>query len=184
MPLNDKRDTDEHNLQDRLRKLISEHLYSALFISGAIIHSFFWMTAWFSPLIFLTFQAIAVWKFGLVKPFVKIFDISLRHPDIGSKILAVGFPFIILNWIAIFSCFFMLGTITENGTPIEGMWKHFYFSAMTFTTVGYGNLVPSDTFSEFFATVAALAGVVVLALGVGFAVAVGLKAFEHTKDDL
>ena len=94
-------------------------------------------------------------------------------------ILKIAVPFIVLNYVALFACIYMLGTVVDgNGNPISGMWQHFYFSAVTLTTLGYGNLTPSGTFSEVAATIEAIIGFMGFAVLAGVVASIILKRAE------
>lgn len=93
--------------------------------------------------------------------------------------LKIAVPFIVLNNVAVFACIYMLGTVVDgNGNPISGMWQHFYFSAVTLTTLGYGNLTPSGTFSEAIATIEAIIGFMGFAVLAGIVASIILKRAE------
>lgn len=104
-------------------------------------------------------------------------------PNWDSNILKITIPFIVLNYISVFACLFMLGTVVDgSGNPISGPWKHFYFSAVTLTTLGYGNLTPSGTWTEAIATVEAIVGFIGFAVLTGIIASLILKRAEiHEK---
>lgn len=150
-----------------------------IFLICAIIHSVYWLTAWFSPWPFLLLNVLAILFFGLIQPFIRLFSLALHFPQIPAHTLIVGIPMIAINVIALFACLYMFGSVKENDFEIDGAWKNFYFSAITFTTVGYGNIVPSDFFSELIAVVESLAGAIALAIIMGLSVAVALKRLDQ-----
>lgn len=101
------------------------------------------------------------------------------QPDYDTWILKVSIPFIAVNYIAAFACLYMFGSVVDSsGKPIEGVWSHFYFSAVTFTTLGYGNIVPADTWTQFVAVIEALFGLIGIALGIGLVAAIAMKRIE------
>lgn len=84
--------------------------------------------------------------------------------------------------IALFAFYYMLNGIIINGVPIEYDWsitnsepigdiiqdyfKFLHFSVVTFTTVGYGNIVPSEK-SSFFSGIEMFLGVTMAGLWTG-----------------
>lgn len=56
----------------------------------------------------------------------------------------------------------------REGTPVENFFQAFFFSAQTFTTVGYGALAPTGMLTSFIASVESMAGLL------GFAIATGI----------
>ena len=160
-------------------KLIFKYPKVYIFFICAAVHSIYWLTAWLSPWPFLFLNIIAIFFFGPIQPFIRLFSISLRFSQLPAHMLIVGIPMIAINVVACFACLYMFGSVKENGVEIEGMWKHFYFSAITFTTVGYGNIVPSDFLSELIAVIESLVGAIALAIIMGLSVAVALKRLEQ-----
>ena len=155
----------------RFKNITPTQIRIGFFLFMLFTHGWFWLTAWWCPWIYIVFMAVGVWfGQGIFKPWATIVSQAMR-PQWDSAILKIAVPFIVLNYVALFACIYMLGTIVDaNGEPISGMWKHFYFSAVTLTTLGYGNLTPSGTFSEMAATIEAIIGFM------GFAVLAGLVA--------
>lgn len=70
----------------------------------------------------------------------------------------------------------------SNGKEVGGLWDHFYFSAVTFTTLGYGNIVPSNTVGEVIATIEVIIGFAAFALLIGIASALALDK-EQCKSE-
>ena len=134
-------------------------------------HLLYWTTAWWSPWPYIIFMLIGVWfGQGIFNLFSTIIKQSMEK-DWDSTILKIAMPFILLNWAAFFACLYMFSVIQDStGSQIEGVWDHFYFSVVTLTTLGYGNLVPGDFIAELIATVEALIGFM------GFAVLAGIIA--------
>ena len=135
-------------------------------------HALYWATAWYSPWPYIIFMLIGVWfGQGVYNQFSTIIKQSLEK-DWDPTILKIAIPFILLNWAAFFACLYMFGEVkyTDTGAAIEGTWQHFYFSVVTLTTLGYGNIVPSNLTAEIIATIEALIGFM------GFAVLAGLIA--------
>jgi len=167
--------------ESRLGKLIFSNMkvfYLLFFIFLLGGHSLYWLIPWLSPVPFLIFIAIGFWVGeGILKPWITVIKQAMQ-PNYDSNILKISIPFMAINWIAIFACFYMLGTVKENGIPIEGVWKHFYFSAVTLTTLGYGNIVPADTFTEVLVTVQALFGLFGFGILAGVVTAIIIKRVE------
>ena len=159
--------------------VIEKHLSKALFLFLLFTHSIYWLTAWWSPLPFLLFSAVGVYiGGGVLKPWKDILNQGLKSEYYDLGILKIAIPFIALNWVAIFACLYMYGVVLENNEPITGTWKHFYFSATTLATVGYGNIVPGNTVSEIIAVVESLTGVLGFAFIVGIVMSIIIKRTE------
>jgi hypothetical protein len=115
---------------------------------------------------------------GIYKPWsIMIFQAS--QPSYDSAMLKIGVPFMILNYIALFSCLYMFGSVVDgDGIEIQGTWKHFYFSTVTLTTLGYGNLVPNDMISEVIATIQSIIGFMGFAVFAGVVASIALRRVE------
>jgi hypothetical protein len=150
-----------------------------IFIFSLFTHSIYWATAWWSPLPYLIFTLIGLWfGQGIFGPWGTIVSQSMR-PNWDSYILKITIPFIVLNYIALFACLYMFGEVADSsGNSISGTWKHFYFSAVTLTTLGYGNLTPVGTYSEIIATIEAIVGFMGFAVLTGIIAAIVLKRAE------
>jgi hypothetical protein len=149
-----------------------------IFLFVLFIHSIYWLTAWWSPWPFLVVSFLGLWfAQGFYKPWTIIMSQAIK-PEWDSALLKITIPFIVLNYIAIFSCLYMFGSVVENGVPITGTWKHFYFSTITLTTVGFGNIVPNDFWSEFVATIQAIIGFMGFAILAGIVASIALKRIE------
>lgn len=70
----------------------------------------------------------------------------------------------------------------SNGQVITGLWSHFYFSTVTFTTLGYGNIVPSNTAGEVIAVIEVIIGFAAFALLIGMASALALDKEQNTTN--
>lgn len=73
----------------------------------------------------------------------------------------------------------MFGSVIDaNNEPINGMWKHFYFSTITLTTLGYGNIVPNDLWAEIVATIQSIIGFMGFAVFAGVIASIAVKRVE------
>jgi len=142
-------------------------------------HMLYWVTAWWSPWPYLIFMVLGLWfSQGVFKPWSLIIS-QASQPVYDSAMLKISVPFIILNYIALFACLYMFGSVANgDGIEIQGTWKHFYFSAVTLTTLGYGNLVPNDIFSEVIATIQSIIGFMGFAILAGVVASIALKRVE------
>ena len=142
-------------------------------------HSLFWATAWWSHWPYVVLMLLGLWfSQGVFKPWSLIIS-QASQPVYDSALLKISVPFFILNYIALFACLYMFGSVV-NGEDIEiqGSWKHFYFSAVTLTTLGYGNLVPNDIFAEVIATIQSIIGFMGFAILSGVVASIALKRIE------
>ena len=88
---------------------------------------------------------------------------------IATDMLAVIFAFA--------NAYQIYGGVVVNGVAAIGFADHLYFSVVTFTTLGYGDFLPTGT-TRFIATFEALLGYAY------FAVVIGLSAslfYEHLR---
>jgi hypothetical protein len=142
-------------------------------------HGFYWATAWYSPWPYIIFMLFGFWfSQGIYKPWSLIIKQS-SQPVYDSAILKISVPFIILNYISLFACLYMFGSVVDvSGNEIQGTWKHFYFSTVTLTTLGYGNIVPNDIFSEIIAALQSIIGFMGFAVFAGIVASIALKRVE------
>ncbi len=142
-------------------------------------HLFYWATAWYSPWPYIIFMLIGFWfAQGIYKPWSLIIY-QASQPVYDSAMLKISVPFMILNYIALFACLYMFGSVVDGGgNEIQGTWKHFYFSTVTLTTLGYGNIVPNDTIAEVVATVQSIIGFMGFAVFAGVVASIALKRVE------
>ena len=142
-------------------------------------HSLFWATAWWSPWPYIVFMLLGLWfSQGVFKPWSLIIS-QASQPVYDSALLKISVPFLILNYIALFACLYLFGSVANgDGIEIQGTWKHFYFSAVTLTTLGYGNLVPNGIFAEVIATIQSIIGFMGFAILAGVVASIALKRVE------
>ncbi|QHS13177.1 ion channel [Shewanella sp. Arc9-LZ] len=142
-------------------------------------HLFYWATAWYSPWPYIVFMLFGFWfSQGVYKPWALIIKQS-SQPVYDSAMLKISVPFIILNYIALFACLYMFGSVVDaSGNEIQGTWKHFYFSTVTLTTLGYGNIVPNDIVAEVIATIQSIIGFMGFAVFAGIVASIALKRVE------
>ena len=155
----------------RLGAVIFRYPKCLVFSVLVLIQSVYWLTADWSPWPFLILNLVPV---VIGRGIFSQWEIVVRQaldPDYDSGILKITIPFVLLNYVAIFACLYMFGTLTDsNGNTINGVWENFFFSAVTLTTLGYGNIVPGDFFTQGVAVIESLVGFM------GFAVLAGLCA--------
>lgn len=156
-----------------------ERVRVTIFLFVMFTHSLYWVTAWWSPWPYLVFTFAGLWfGQGVFKPWGTIISQAMQ-PNWDPALLKITVPFIVLNYVAVFSCLYMLGTVVDgNGDAINGMWKHFYFSAVTLTTLGYGDLTPGGMWTEFIATIQAIIGFMGFAVLAGVVASIALKRAE------
>ncbi|MCK4950841.1 MAG: two pore domain potassium channel family protein [Gammaproteobacteria bacterium] len=153
-----------------------ERVRVTIFLFVLFTHGLYWATAWWSPWPYLVFTATGLWfSQGVFKPWGTIISQAVE-PTWDPAILKITVPFIMFNYVAVFSCLYMLGTVADSdGKAINGMWQHFYFSAVTLSTLGYGNLTPSGIWSEIVATIQAIIGFMGFAVLAGIVASIALK---------
>lgn len=99
---------------------------------------------------------------------------SLYHTMLGMprwKFLLLIFVFFIVINLGFAGIYLLIGLDQMSGltetSPIEKFLEAFFFSAQTFTTVGYGRLSPSGVAFSFVAAIEAFCGLLSLALATG-----------------
>ena len=89
--------------------------------------------------------------------------------------MVIGFAYVYLH--------FTLVGHSDCGTPIATVWEALYFSVVTITTLGYGDMHPISCYGRFFAALEPIMGIVLLILVLGlFFVEIGRqKTKDHQK---
>ncbi|WP_159738529.1 potassium channel family protein [Vibrio atypicus] len=160
-------------------KLSNRTINLLFLIYMLVVHSLYWLTSSHYPFVFILVVLLSlIVSQGLFKPWKRILSKAM-DPDWDKTKLIITLPFVVLNWIAVFACLYMYGCVIDNnGVPIKGAWEHFYFSTVTLTTLGYGNLVPDDFLAQFLATVEAIVGFLGFAVLSGIVASIALKRIE------
>jgi len=143
-------------------------------------HFLYWATAWLTPWIYILFMAVGAWfSQGLFNQFSVIIKQSMEE-SWDSTLFKISVPFMLLNWSAFFACLYMVFGVIQytDGTQVGGMWDHFYFSVVTLTTLGYGNIVPASFGAELVATIESLVGFMGFAILAGI---IGSIAFKRAE---
>lgn len=136
-------------------------------------------TALISPWIFIIWGLVVptlLFRSSPLAPLANLI-IMVRERTIGFTGLMITVFFMMLHHICLFACFYMVFGIVEgsDNQAITTLWKHVYFSVVTFTTLGYGNFVPANTAAEVIAAFEAIVGFAVFAFFIGVASAVALQ---------
>lgn len=61
--------------------------------------------------------------------------------------------------IVLFAFAYLYGELKYNGNDVKTFWEALYFSGLTFTTIGYGDITPTG-FARFLAVLEGLFGIV------------------------
>lgn len=137
-----------------------------------------YLTAAYSPWIFLVWTIVVPTLLFRSTPVSALSSIitMIRDRKTSISIYIITVFFMMIHYICIFSCMYMaVGSVADcKGNEIVGIWEHFYFSVVTFTTLGYGNMVPANTAAEVIASFEALVGFALFAFLIGVASAVAL----------
>ncbi|MBT3137219.1 potassium channel family protein [Alteromonas sp. ALT199] len=137
----------------------NDNEYRSLVLGLTIICIFFWATAWWSPWPFIVINIISA--FLGKGAFTGWGDTIKRwhQPDCHPKFIALTVFTVLILSIKLFAALYMLGKVADsNGNIISSVWDHVYFSTVTVTTLGYGNIVPANTFTEVVASIQAIIG--------------------------
>ena len=95
-------------------------------------------------------RSLALWTSWSIL-FVFLFTIAYRFPV----------PSWMLAWLEDFAPHFHQATDAYSGEPLT-FWACFYFSVVTFTTLGFGDVVPDNTAARFLVTLEVIFGYVML----------------------
>ncbi len=141
-------------------------------------NSLLYFTAMISPWIYPIWILLVPFALFRTNPITSmvVFIQQTRNGQHSFTNFSITIFFILIHYACFFACIYMIcGVIVDaNGEPISGIWSNFYFSVVTFTTLGYGNLVPANFAGEVFATIEAIVGYAVFALLIGIGSALAL----------
>lgn len=111
--------------------------------------------------------------------------VSYFDPDVHRQISVIGFcslPTAKLVFTLIYATIgieYLSGV--ERGNAVQDFLEMFFFSAQTFTTVGYGRISPVGHFTSFIATFEAFIGLLSFAIATGLFFARFSKPESHIK---
>lgn len=145
--------------------------YWFMVLFNIFILSFYLTKPWIFLFITLILPALLFKTFPMIGPIIEIVRM-VRTGTIQFAPFVITIFLMVINHVCVFASLYMVaGTVVDvnNKTEISGAWEHFYFSAVTYTTLGYGNLIPANIGAEIFATVEAIFGFATFALLVGLA---------------
>ena len=151
-------------LSPRRRRLYSvEVLTTAIALSLAlfeVLHRTLALSQLVTTLILgIVFLPVLVW--GMMVTVLLL----LADPDEFGQALRYAFILLVLVIFSFAFLFSELGLVSKNGVRTHDFWICLYFSVETFTTLGYGDFVPT-TASRPVAALEALSGYVLLGLTV------------------
>lgn len=175
---------NEHILSglEKLFSAVAKNPSLAILIGGALVHSVYWLTAWLTPLIFLAMHGWSILKMlrgntgwaGLIR-------LSLSSKVVASMLIGL-LVVVLLDTVALFACLYMFTEIgNSDGELLNGSWNHFYFSAVTLTTLGYGDWTPLTAGAEFVAIAEALLGFLGFAVIAGIAASISLSRISQLE---
>jgi len=117
------------------------------------------------PLVIITifiYVELLSWKTALntFKKQISAVSISAILSTVSTSLIMYIFYFATL--------YDLFGSVKDSKNElIEGVWAHVYFSTVTMTTLGYGNLVPYGTLSEVLVSIQAVMGFIIFAILAG-----------------
>lgn len=142
-------------------------------------------TALITPWIFIIWVLVIPVLLFRRSPLVPLAEllVLVRDRTIGFAGLMITVFFMMLHYICLFACFYMVFGVIENSDhqAITGLWENVYFSVVTFTTLGYGNFVPANTAAEVIASFEAIIGFAVFAFLIGVVSAIALQEEKHEE---
>lgn len=158
----------------------------ALVLSVGVVTNNFWphprfLWIWFS--IVLLFLSYIGWQ---------IITHVLSQTRVTGDVLAgaiCGFLFLTVNWAVLYLVIETLvpGSFLENGKPVATNGWATYFSAVTMSTLGYGDILPMTRLARFVASFEAIFGQLYLVILVGRLVGMTghgrrLRPMDDTKE--
>ncbi len=147
-----------------------------------LVNIFSYLTAYWTPWIFLIWAIVVPALLFRTSPVTPMFHLvtMARNNEISFPSFLLTILFLMVTHICIFACLYMVfGVVVDtSGTAITGLWSHFYFSAVTYTTLGYGNLTPQGFGAEFIATIEVLMGFALFAFFIGLAATLATRREE------
>lgn len=119
------------------------------------------------PLIYIVFMTWFGGVFYAWRGVIKATSADAPVLSLGALLSTVFTE--LLKYIFLFAALFdLFGIVLKGGDRIDGVWQHVYFSTVTITTLGYGNLLPSGIISEVLAATEACVGFLFFAVVAGF----------------
>ena len=90
-----------------------------------------------------------LFRCGPLTPFMHLMKM-IKEKELSFISYITTVFFIMAQYILLFACLNMVFSTIENNQhqEITSLWDNIYFSIVTFTTLGYGNLVPTNTAGE------------------------------------
>jgi potassium channel subfamily K len=105
---------------------------------------------------------------GVTSPFPILRKIAFESSkDKSGETKQVGFS--LKEALVAMAVYLSLGAISYHSTVVGNQWSFvdaFYFSVVTFTTVGYGDLCPTTVFGKVFTMLFGLAGISILGVAI------------------
>lgn len=119
-------------------------------------------------------------------------DIILRKRKVKSSDVIITLMTYITLGIS-FGALYSVINIYYDGTAFHGMegvnttlyfyFKHIYFSFVTLTTLGYGDIYPLKFLGQFFVIIEALTGIFLLNFSLGITLSSGILNFQIVQKD-
>ena len=161
----------------------NEHKFLVYF---NIFNTSLYLTAAISPWIFIFWGLVVPTLLFRSSPLSATINVitMVRDKTMGVTAFMITIFFMMLFYICLFSCFYIAFADIGYGKDhlITGLWENFYFSVVTFTTLGYGNIVPINTAGEIIAAIEALVGFAAFAFLIGIASTVAINKETENKN--
>ena len=110
--------------------------------------------------------ALAIIAHVAVTSLLWLFTLSSKGSSIATVMLLL--PAMLCFVVAFSVLYYGFGEITLNATPIEGFGHALYFSVVTWSTLGYGDIVPANAITRTIASVEAIFGYLFMGILVAF----------------
>lgn len=149
----------------KLLKNASTSVIIVQWVLAGLYFPFAYISQWI-PLAFIVFVTWYGGTFYAWREVIKATAGGTAVLGLGALLSTVATE--LLKFVFLFAALFdLFGTVVEGDRMIDGVWENVYFSIVTITTLGYGNLIPSGTISEVLAAIEAYLGFLFFAIVAG-----------------
>ncbi|MEC8428037.1 MAG: ion channel [Pseudomonadota bacterium] len=156
------------------------HLSSHFDFRAELSQSYFKVMLWGYTavlVILLTLGTVTEYLISFISGFIERLQ---RVPMLVDRVLAVFMVYIsVASIFAAIYRYLSLWTDNAFNQPIASTLDAFYFSVVTMTTLGYGDIHPVSNLAKGLVIVEVLSGVMLLAIMVGVAISVSFYEIDH-----
>ncbi len=151
--------------------LLYQHLGNKFNLESQLKDDLYKILAWGYGAFFLISLTVSPISYFVLNRFSRLISKVKEIPLLIERVLTIFSVYI--GVAAIFSALFRYLSLWEENSfniPIENALDAFYFSIVTMTTLGYGEIHPASSTAKVFVIIEVLIGIVLLAVMVGTAI--------------